>query len=221
MTIPFWFNDPSILLNKKYLFVIWPNSFMTYEEKLNAITRLVILLSICGYILTNSQNILITSLITVVCIVFLHKMKRKDNSAILENIAKEGFTGIETFEELKESFEEPTVKNPLQNLEPTKDNSERKSAPPSFNKIIGDKITETAKEQIQENHPDFPDINKKLFRDLGEHENFENSMRPFYSMPNTRTPNDQKSFSDFCYGDISSKKEENEILIEDKFMGNI
>ena len=136
MTIPFWFNDPSILLNKKYLFVIWPNSFMTYEEKLNAITRLVILLSICGYILTNSQNILITSLITIVCIVFLHKMKRKDNTAILENIAKEGFTGIETFEELKESFEEPTVKNPLQNLEPTKDNSERKSAPPSFNKKL-------------------------------------------------------------------------------------
>ena len=56
MTIPFWFNDPSILLNKKHIFVIWPNSFMTYEEKLNAITRLVILLSVCGYILTNSQN---------------------------------------------------------------------------------------------------------------------------------------------------------------------
>lgn len=221
MTIPFWFNDPSILLNKKHVFVIWPNSFMTYEEKLNAITRLVVLLSICGYILTNSQNILITSLITIICIVMLHKMKLKDNSAILENLANEGFTGVETFEELKDNFEEPTVKNPLQNMEPTKDNVEKKPAPPSFNKIVGDKIKETAKKQIEENHPDFPDINKKLFRDLGEHENFENSMRPFYTMPNTRMPNDQKSFTEFCYGDISSKKEENEILIEDKFMGNI
>ena len=221
MTIPFWFNDPSILLNKKHVFVIWPNSFMTYEEKLNAITRLVILLSVCGYILTNSQNILITSLITIICIVFLHKMKKKDNSAILENLANEGFTGTETFEELKDNFEEPSVKNPLQNMEQTNDNVEKKPAAPSFNKIVDDKIKETAKQQIQENHPDFPDINKKLFRDLGEHENFENSMRPFYSMPNTRMPNDQKSFSEFCYGDISSKKEENEILIEDKFMGNI
>ena len=220
MTIPFWFNDPSILLNKKHVFVIWPNSFMTYEEKLNAITRLVILLSVCGYILTNSQNILITSLITIICIVFLHKMKKKDNSAILENLANEGFTGTETFEELKDNFEEPSVKNPLQNMEQTNDNVEKKPAAPSFNKIVDDKIKETAKQQIQENHPDFPDINKKLFRDLGEHENFENSMRPFYSMPNTRMPNDQKSFSEFCYGDISSKKEENEILIEDKFIGN-
>tara|TARA_B100000073_G_scaffold264978_1_gene224606 strand:- start:33 stop:695 length:663 start_codon:yes stop_codon:yes gene_type:complete len=220
MTIPFWFNDPSILLNKKHLFVIWPNSFMTYEEKLNAITRLVILLSVCGYILTSSQNILITSLITIICIVMLYKMKKKDNSAILENLAHEGFTGTETFEELKDNFQEPTVKNPLQNMEQTVDNVEKKPAAPSFNKIVNDKIKETAKEQIQENHPDFPDINKKLFRDLGEHENFENSMRPFYSMPNTRMPNDQKSFSEFCYGDISSKKEENEILIEDKFIGN-
>ena len=110
MTIPFWFNDPSILLNKKHVFVIWPNSFMTYEEKLNAITRLVVLLSICGYILTNSQNILITSLITIICIVMLHKMKLKDNSAILENLANEGFTGVETFEELKDNFEEYVYK---------------------------------------------------------------------------------------------------------------
>ena len=220
MTIPFWFNDPSILLNKKHLFVIWPNSFMTYEEKLNAITRLVVLLSVCGYILTNSQNILITSLITIICIVMLYKMKKKDNSIILENLANEGFTGTETFEELKDNFQEPTTKNPLQNMEQTVDNVEKKPAAPSFNKIVNDKIKETAKEQIQENHPDFPDINKKLFRDLGEHENFENSMRPFYSMPNTRMPNDQKSFTEFCYGDISSKKEENEILNEDKFIGN-
>ena len=220
MTIPFWFNDPSILLNKKHVFTVWPNSKMQFTEKLNAITRLVIILTIGGYVMTKSQNILITSLLTLVCIVMLFKLKRKDNSIILNNLDKEGFTGVETFEELKDNFEEPTVTNPLQNMEQTVDNSERKSAPPSFNKIVDKKINETAKQQIQDNHPDFPDINKKLFKDLGEHENFENSMRPFYSMPNTRLPNDQKSFSEFCYGDMSSKKEETEILTDDKFMSN-
>ena len=48
------------------------------------------------------------------------------------------------------------------------------------------KLTKVPKEQIKELNADFPDIDKKLFRDLGEQENFENSMRPFYSMPNTR-----------------------------------
>ena len=42
-------------------------------------------------------------------------------------------------------------------------------------------------------------------------------MRPFYSMPNTRLPNDQKSFTDFCYGDMKSGKEHNEFLNESKF----
>ena len=109
----------------------------------------------------------------------LIRISDRDNDSYyiidLENLANEGFTGTETFEELKDNFEEPTVKNPLQNMETTKDNVEKKPAPPSFNKIVGDKIKETAKKQIEENHPDFPDINKKLFRDLGEHENFENS----------------------------------------------
>ena len=66
-------------------------------------------------------------------------------------------------------------------------------------------------------HKCFPDMNKKLFRDLGEHENFQNSMRPFYSMPNTSLPNDQKSFTDYCYGDMHSKKEDVDILNEDRF----
>ena len=40
MSIPFWYNDPSILLNKKHIFSIWPSSCMEYNERMNAITRL-------------------------------------------------------------------------------------------------------------------------------------------------------------------------------------
>ena len=191
---------------------------MKQEEKLNTITKLVILLTSLGYLMTNSNNILFSGLFTIVAIVIFYKTTSKSNMPeLIEKIDKEGFTGVETFEELKENFDEPTSKNPLQNMEPVKDNTEKKPAAPSFNPIIDDKINEVAKKQIEEIHSDFPDMNKKLFRDLGEHENFQNSMRPFYSMPNTRLPNDQKSFTDFCYGDMHSKKEDVDILNEDRF----
>ena len=218
MTTTFWFNDPSVLLNKQKIFKLWPHSSMKQEEKLNTITKLVILLTSLGYFLTNSNNILFSGIFTIVAIVIFYKTTTKSNMPeLIEKLDKEGFTGVETFEELKENFDEPTSKNPLQNMEPVKDNTEKKPAAPSFNPIIDDKINEVAKKQIEEIHSDFPDMNKKLFRDLGEHENFQNSMRPFYSMPNTRLPNDQKSFTDYCYGDMHSKKEDVDILNEDRF----
>ena len=56
MSIPFWYNDPSILLNKKHIYSVWPSSCMEYNERMNAITRLVIILTVIGYVLTN-QNV--------------------------------------------------------------------------------------------------------------------------------------------------------------------
>ena len=59
----------------------------------------------------------------------------------------------------------PTTKNPLQNLNATENNSEKKSAAPSFNPAVSEEINKNTKEQIKELHSDFPDIDKKLFRE--------------------------------------------------------
>lgn len=218
MSIPFWYNDPSILLNKKNITSIWPTSCMEYNERMNAITRLVIVLTIVGYLLTKSLMLVTSAFFTLIGLVVVYKNNRsKHDRQLLSSIETEGFTNNENFEDMKENFEVPTTKNPLQNLNATENNFDKKSAAPSFNPTVGVQINESAKEQIKDLNPDFPDIDKKLFRDLGEQENFENSMRPFYSMPNTRTPNDQKSFTDFCYGDMKSGKEQNEFLTETKF----
>jgi hypothetical protein len=55
----FWINDPSILLNK-YNLVFWPTETMPMNDKLNAITRLVILLCITGFIATQNINFIRT-----------------------------------------------------------------------------------------------------------------------------------------------------------------
>ena len=60
-----WFNDPSILFKKEQLNQIWPKEGMSRNEKINAITRLVIILTILGYLITQSLNFFITGSITL------------------------------------------------------------------------------------------------------------------------------------------------------------
>ena len=41
-----WVKDPTILLRKDKLIEIWPNSKMSSEDKVNAISRLIILMTL-------------------------------------------------------------------------------------------------------------------------------------------------------------------------------
>ena len=50
----FWLNNPSILMKKDNILNIWPKKNMEQNEKLNSITRLVIILSVIGYTLTEN-----------------------------------------------------------------------------------------------------------------------------------------------------------------------
>ena len=75
--IQFWTNEPTILFNKEYMFELWPTSDMCYEQKLNAITRLVILITILGYVSTTSTRILVVGTLTLAVIFGLFKMRRQ------------------------------------------------------------------------------------------------------------------------------------------------
>ena len=48
--------EPTILLNKDKIFNLWPLQSMSVEEKLNSITRLVIILTILGFLITKTLN---------------------------------------------------------------------------------------------------------------------------------------------------------------------
>ena len=50
----------------------------------------------------------------------------------------------------------------------------------------------------------------RLFLDLGDSISFEQSMRNFYSTPNTKVCNDQTAFAKYLYGEMPSCKEGNE-----------
>ncbi len=54
MSNTFWLNNPLILVDKDHVTEIFPVSNLSYVAKLNAITRIVIILSVLGYLMTKS-----------------------------------------------------------------------------------------------------------------------------------------------------------------------
>ena len=203
MTTPFWLSDPNILFKHDKITEIWPVKRMSFTEKLNAITRLIIVLTIVGMCFENRLHIGITGIITILCIAMLYHFKKNDTKKEgLVNRKPPEYSGPRTA---------PTVENPVMNvlLTERKDNPDRPPAEKSFEPEVEEKINNDTQKFIAKNFGD-PEITEKLFQDLGDKFTFDRSMRQWYSTPNTQIPSDQKSFAEWCYGDMISCKEGNE-----------
>tara|TARA_A200000113_G_scaffold191016_1_gene179563 strand:+ start:535 stop:1224 length:690 start_codon:yes stop_codon:yes gene_type:complete len=210
----FWLNDPTILFNKDSVGQVWPAPAMSTNEKLNAITRLVILLTILGYLVTGNFRVIITGVVTIIAVALLKYLKRDDDiKQNIKNAAKEGFATLDRETLAKMRMETPTADNPMMNvlLPQIQDNPNRPAAAPAFNPVIVEDINKKTQEMVVNNFDDKKGIDERLFKDLGDSFQFDRSMIQFNATANTTIPNDQKSFAEFCYGDMISCKEGNEI----------
>ncbi len=215
--IPFWGDNPNVILQTDFIFEFFPVEGMTLEQKLNAISRGVIVLCIIGSIMSQSIRVLIVSILTLISIYMYHLNVQRENEK-KKNIIEEKFenqadTVLKNTSVLRDvnTFEPPDSSNPFGNALVTdyEYNPNKKPAPPSFNESINEQIIEKAKTLVKELNPDQPDISDKLFKDLGEQYVFEQSLRQFTSNPSTTVVNDQTGFADFCYGSMTSCKEGN------------
>jgi len=245
--IPFWSNDPTVLFNKKHILELFPQSSMTFDEKLNAITRLILLICILGFMLTRSYRFLLNGVISLFIIYLMYKTQKQ---FIVSELTKnqedkniEGFGNNKKYNKddtidaslkiinpetlktyLKSDFEEVNKNNPLGNVLLTEimDNPTRKPAPPSFNTEVYEDISDNTKRMVQKLNPGIINTNKQLFGDLGEKFEFDQSMWQYYSTPNTKIPNDQGAFADFLYGDMPSCRGGDDIAcIKDNFRYNL
>ena len=224
MTIQFWSNNPTIIFNKEYIFELWPIKSMCYEQKLNAISRLIILLTILGYILTMSKRVLIVGLLTLLVIFVLYNMRNKKvTKNMLENFQVEGNEVTGLFDNkpksfvnpvtldavLRTEFKEGTKKNPFSNVLLTEinDDSDRKAAPPAFNVDVDEDITKNVKRGVQMMNPGIKNTNYQLYGDLWQNFELDQSNRVFYSTANTRVANDQGAYGKYLYGWMPSGKE--------------
>ena len=117
-TTNIWIKDPTVLLKKNQLNQIWPKSTMSRNEKINAITRLVIVLSLLGFLITQSVNFFVTGGITLGVIILLYYAKdfKKDSNVNKDIKVREGFTNPKVYQAMKSEFTNPTNKNPLMNV---------------------------------------------------------------------------------------------------------
>jgi hypothetical protein len=220
MSVPIWHNEPSILLNKDYLLEIWPRASMDdYNQKVNAIVRLVILLTLIGTLLSKSIKFLLIGMITlgVIFIICNQKVPAKEVEGFSDKKVK--FTGgkkndvlidpltLDTM--IKSDYQAGTAKNPFGNvlLPEIKYNSDRKPATPAFNPEVAEDITKNTKKMIQQLNPGIKNTDKQLFGSMTDEFYLEQSNRVFNSTPNTRVTNDQGAFAQYLYGDMPSCKD--------------
>ena len=233
--MPFWLNEPTILFNKKYIGSIWPSENMPSVEKLNAISRFVILASLLGYLITLNLKIILAAVITLAVIAILFNVQRNqlsqqtkdtptsDNNNKKSNIKNtpkvaEGFENAILYNELKNDYTNPDEHNPMMNvlLPEISYDPNRSEAAPAYNPEVEKDLNNKTKDYVVDTT--FGDgtkkqqeyIRRKLFSDLGDNYNFDFSMRNFYTNPNTTIPNDQGGFANFCFGDMISGKEGND-----------
>jgi hypothetical protein len=222
MTTPFWSNEPSIIFNKNYIFNLWPTPKMSFEEKMNAITRMVLLLSLFGFVLTRNWTFIVVGIVTIAVIYFMHKRRKNVVASSLSKKKIEGFnvmpaeekfiTNPVTLERVLQTDYHPiTKKNPFGNVLLTDigDNPERPSAAPSFNPDVNESINSEVKKQTQMLNPGIINTSKQIYGDLKDNYDLDQSMRRFYSTANTRVANDANAFASWLYGDMYSSKESN------------
>jgi hypothetical protein len=219
-TIEFWSDNPNALFDSKYILEFFPVESMSLNQKLNAITRMVIILFVVSFIVTNRTSILISLVITLAAIFIYYyygeqSRQRKETKRLnLENMENydspaTAYLNSQGKTISPEVFDGPSSSNPFSNVLITDigDDPTRKSAPPAFNVDVDEDITKNIKKSVQFMNPEIKNTNKQLFSSLTDNFYLDQSNRAFFSTANTKIPNDQKAYGEFLYGNMPSAKE--------------
>jgi hypothetical protein len=216
--IPFWINNPNILFKFDYLSDIFPTDEMTVSQNLNALSRLIIFITIIIFVFLKTTRILIIGGLSLGAIIAMYYYQEHEKHKLIEPKTKEKYenqadTVLNKLQYVKTPtiFDTSTPQNPFSNVLITdyEYNPTKKPAPPSFTNNSNNTILENAKKLVAELNQGQPNITEKLFTDLGEQYTFEQSMRQFTSNPATTIPSDQNGFAEFCYGNSISSREGN------------
>ena len=195
---PFWTDDFNVLFEKDNLSAFFPTMHMTLIEKLNAITRMGVYLSLALYIFTSNYLYLYIMIIVCACTYFIYKYQFDNINLYLDSMKDNSYNLVQkNLIETKETFnnsEKPTVNNPFMNINLITEDPTQKKAPPSWN-------NEELQEQIEDK------FNYNLYRDVGDLYGKNNSQRQYYTTPSTTIPNNQTAFAKWCYNTGPTCKE--------------
>ena len=182
-----WYKDINIIFNKNRLDEFFPIPEMNLEEKMNAIVRLTLYLSIVLVLFTFEFSYMYIFVITLILSYIIHINYKKD-------------INTETYVNNKLNYIEPTIDNPFMNIQ--YDDYIKNPNRESLNKINNYK-----NDLLNKKIEDMFDYN--LYKDFSDIYNKNNSQRQFYTTPVTTIPNDQTSFANWLYKIDKTCKENN------------
>lgn len=185
---PIWFKDIKILFSSERLIEFFPNKSSTLEENLNSIVRLGMYGSILIAMYKRNPTHLAWVLLVMVVTYVVYKTYDKKQVEPTEK-----FTTIPQMPALKS-----TVSNPFMNPSFVDNGKNRK---PVENYHQDTQEAEETRNLISKNFSD------NLYRDIEDVFGRNNAQRQFYTVPSTTTPNDQKKYRNFLFGEMKSCKD--------------
>ena len=211
-TMQFWLENPNIILQN--LTEVWPSDEMGTTQKLNAISRLILVLTVLGLCFSrNKAKVGIAGVVSLALIAGIFYYKGS------ESIVHEGFKvevaepdDVEGVKCDVVSEERPVeMHNPFNNVMVPEYGTKAAERPAireedleeTFEKVK----TNTVRLFQNEDEIEDEEVKEKLFSSLGDNYLFASSMRNYVSNPNTAVMNNQNAFAEFCYGQMSSIKE--------------
>ena len=194
----FWLDEPSILLRKDRFIEFYVSCDMSISERLNAITRFFIYISIILSLYFNNPKYLLIIILGLVITLLIYKGSKEKFNTCDDNINTkdpEIFNG---------KYTEPTLDNPFMNpsvLDPKGlDSTGTKGKPPAMD------YSSRTKESLEIKNKIKSAFEYNLYQDVGDLYSSQNSFRDFYTVPDT-TGNTGSGFKEFLYGNMKSAKE--------------
>jgi hypothetical protein len=181
-------------MNAAHIQEVWPTEAMSSDDKLNAITRFVILATVLGFLVTKQIRFFVAGGLTLAAIAMYAPKK-------------EGFVQVPLSRHTV-----PTEANPMMNVMLTEitDNPTRKKAMLSYTPQTHAMIEQKVKQQIKQQ---LGEVDPRIFSGINNELDLEYSMRNFYTTASTTIPNDQEGFGAFLYGGMRSAKEGDTIAL--------
>jgi len=197
MNDKFWFKSPEILFKTNRLTEFFPTPDMSSFEKLNAITRLSLYISLIMYFYSGKYLYLFIFILSLLFTYMLYKNISNINESIDEfkNIDNNNYNNNYDINYVK-----PTKNNPFMNITMNDyiNNPNRES-------LINKNIQYDS--EISKNIEDKFNIN--LYRDVNDVFQNQNSQRQFYTTAITTIPNNQDKFANWLYNVPPTCKEGN------------
>ena len=223
---PFWSQNFKILFHKDRLVEFYPSTDMTYNEKLNAISRMFLYTGVLLLMYTGNTwpiYLIVGGLLTTYVMFHFHS-KRKEQSR--QEIAQKASNDVDDIDVDNESPQASDLDSNLADTaaELNGENEQTCTKPTRNNPFMNYTVNEILDNPTRPAACDYtdPKVNKELedhfnynlYKDIDDLFDKNNSQNRFVTMPFTTIPNDQGGFARWLYDTPVTCKEDQEACLD-------